>query len=63
VAVLLAAAAVLGPLAWRYVRATGGLRRDWDRSSAEDFRAAVMPAAGTPGGEAEQPAEMAGHAR
>src|SRR4051794_25413611 len=63
VAVVLTSAAVLGPLAWRHVRSTGGLRRGWDRSSAEDFRAGVMPAAGAPGDEAEQPAEMAGHGR
>jgi hypothetical protein len=29
VAVILTAAAILGPLFWRYVRATGGLRRGW----------------------------------
>jgi uncharacterized membrane protein YfcA len=28
-AVILTAAVVIGPLAWRHVRATGGLRRDW----------------------------------
>jgi uncharacterized membrane protein YfcA len=63
VAVVLASAAVLGPLAWRYVRSTGGLRRGWDRSSGEDFRAAEMPAARTGGDAAEQPAEMAGQPR
>jgi hypothetical protein len=63
VAVVLTAAAVLGPVAWRYVRSTGGLRRGWDRSSEQDFRSAVMPAVGTGDDEAEQPAEMAGHAR
>src|SRR5256714_2498864 len=33
-AATLAAAVVIGPLAWRYVRATGGLRRGW-RSRTE----------------------------
>jgi len=33
-AAILAAAVVIGPLAWRYVRATGGLRRGW-RSRTE----------------------------
>jgi uncharacterized membrane protein YfcA len=34
VAVMLTSAAVLGPLAWRYVRSTGGLRRGWQPALA-----------------------------
>jgi hypothetical protein len=39
-AVILSAALVAGPLVWRFVRATGGLRRGWKPApgaSAEDF--------------------------
>jgi len=52
-AVILTAAAVIGPLFWRFVRATGGLRRGWksrfDAVEAEALRltsVSVLPPAG-----------------
>lgn len=67
VAVLLGAAAVLGPLAWRFVRATGGLRRGFAALSAEGYTAPVAqissPAPAESGPSADEPAEMAAQGR
>jgi uncharacterized protein len=73
VAVFLAAAVVLGPVLWRYVRATGGLRRGWPPATAtdgapaaahgEDFSAAALPAAEPHPAPAPVPVELAGHGR
>jgi uncharacterized protein len=63
VAVVLTAAAVLGPLAWRLIRSTGGLRRGWEPPSVEDLPAAVPPLAGPAAGGVDEPVEMAGQAR
>jgi uncharacterized membrane protein YfcA len=62
VAVALTSAAVLGPLAWRLVRSSGGLRRGWEAASAQVLPAEMTPAA-TPHDEADQPVELAGQAR
>jgi hypothetical protein len=50
-ALILTAAVVIGPLAWRYVRATGGLRRGW-RSRTEAALEEFLP-----------PVQMAGQGR
>jgi hypothetical protein len=67
VAVVLTAAAFFGPLAWRLVRSTGGLRRGWEPPSVEDIPAGVIPMAEGPArgpaGGVEEPVEMAGQAR
>jgi uncharacterized protein len=57
--VILTAAVVLGPLAWRYVRGTGGLRRGWEDlvAPAPEQSPAPSPAPPLP------PVEMAGRGR
>src|SRR5205807_8976481 len=65
-AVLLGAATVFGPLAWRFVRATGGLRRGWPpviEAGSKDFPGEVVPLAGSRPAETEQPVELAGQGR
>jgi len=65
-AVLLAAAVVLGPVVWRFVRSTGGLRRGWEPASpvpGGDFGAEVVPLAGPRPAPSESPAELAGQGR
>ncbi len=65
-AVILGAACAAGPLVWRYVRATGGLRRGWPPAAqvaGEEIPTPVAPLAGSPSTVAPQPAEMAGQGR
>ena len=65
-AVILGLACAAGPLAWRYVRATGGLRRDWPPAVAaagEEIPGPVVPLTGSGPAPAPQPAEMAGQGR
>ncbi|HEV7535212.1 MAG TPA: sulfite exporter TauE/SafE family protein [Acidimicrobiia bacterium] len=69
VAVLLGAAVVAGPLAWRFVRATGGLRRGWPPAAVgapatgEEIPADLLPVASAGPAPAPQPAELAGQGR
>jgi len=75
-AVVLTAAVVVGPLVWRLVRSTGGLRRDWEpvpHAHGEEFRsgahatspggADVIPLSGARPAEASETAELAGRGR
>ena len=76
VAVVLTSAAVLGPLVWRFVRSTGGLRRGWQpapdavgeeilssRPPALSGDADVTPISGVRPAELPQPVELAGQGR
>jgi hypothetical protein len=65
-AVVLATAAVGGPLVWRLVRSTGGLRRSWEASPdapGEEFDPEVIPVSGGRRAEAPEPVELAGRGR
>jgi hypothetical protein len=65
-AVFLGAATVLGPIAWRFVRSTGGLRRGWPpaaKAASEDFSGELIPFAGSHPAEAAPPVELAGQGR
>src|SRR5207244_2105306 len=62
-AVVLGAATALGPLVWRWVRATGGLRRGWPPAvepAAEEIPGEVIPLAGARPAPAPQPVGLAG---
>jgi len=76
VAVVLTASAVLGPMVWRLVRSTGGLRRGWEAARdaggeeilSRDSRAStgdadVIPISGARASEATEPVELAGQGR
>ena len=63
VAVLLGMAAVAGPLSWRFVRSTGGLRRGFSQLTAEDFTAPAAESSSVSQGETSEPAEMAAQGR
>jgi hypothetical protein len=76
VAAALSAAVVFGPLVWRLVRSTGGLRRDWEPAPAghgQEFLAGgaatspggadVIPSSGAGPAAASEPAELAGQGR
>jgi hypothetical protein len=62
-AALLGAAVLLGPLAWRFVRATGGLRQGWEPAGAavgDEAGAATIAPAGDPRTEVGEPVGVAG---
>jgi uncharacterized membrane protein YfcA len=76
VAAALSAGVVFGPLVWRLVRSTGGLRRDWDPAPpahGQEFLAGgaatspggadVIPTSGAGPAAAAEPAELAGQGR
>jgi len=76
VAVVLTTAVVVGPLVWRVVRSTGGLRRGWEpapHAQREEFRsgahsaspvgADVIPISGARLAEPSEAAELAGQGR
>jgi hypothetical protein len=76
VAVVLASGAVFGPMVWRVIRSTGGLRRGWEPAPEADGEkilsgpepaapgdADVIPLSGACRPVASEPAELAGRGR
>ena len=64
--VVLVAATVLGPLVWRFVRSTGGLRRGWTaaaESAGQEFDAEVISFGDARPTLAPEPVRLGGHAR